>query len=484
MASRFWSSASAYVQTRAPPLARNVRASRRRTHGVSVATGTMTDDVRYARNGDTHLAYQVREGGPHDLLYMSDWVIPIDAMPEGHHIDRFLRRLNAFARLILWDRRGVGQSDPLSLTEPPTMEQWIDDAIAVLDTAGVERAVLFGGDLGGQVAMLFAALHPERTSALVLVNTIAFFRYDEEHPWGPKDDFIEFWLGLVESEWGRGFPPRDMLAPSVANDEDFQAWSNRAQRRGASPTTARMIFTMSANTDLRPILPTISVPTLVLHSRGDQMMVVEHGRYLAGHIPGAKYVELPGSDHPAFLADGDLIADEVEEFVTGMRRGPDPHRVLATVLFTDIVESTERATAAGDRRWREILDRHDRVVREEIRRFRGREVKTTGDGFLATFDGPGRAIHCARAIRANVRAQLDLDIRAGLHCGEVEVRGDDVAGVAVHIAARVAGQAGKGEVVVSRTVVDLVAGSGLEFDDRGEHTLKGFPGSWNLYCVR
>jgi class 3 adenylate cyclase len=437
--------------------------------------------VRYAKNDGVSIAYEVRPGGPVDLLYMADWVVPLAAMGE-QHLGYFLDRLNSFSRLLLWDRRGVGQSDPAPTAESPTLEQWIGDALCVMDAEAVTRAVVVGGDIGGQVAQFFAASHPERTAALVLVNTCARYRYADDYRFGVPDDQISFLLDLVEKMWGSGYPPPELLAPSMAHDSVWKAWMNRIQRLGASPSTARAILQMSCDVDLRPVLGSIGVPTLVLHSRGDQIMTVEHGRYLAESIPGARYVELPGADHPASLGDADAILDEIEQFLTGMRRGGDPDRVVATVLFTDIVGSTDLASRLGDRRWRQVLEDHDRVVREQLLRSRGREINTRGDGFLATFDAPGRAIRCALAL-GEATKRLGVSIRVGVHVGEVEVRGDDVAGIAVHIGARICALARASEVLVSRTVLDLVAGSGLQFRDAGEHELKGVPDRWQLYSV-
>jgi class 3 adenylate cyclase len=433
----------------------------------------------YAKSGGVSIAYEVRTGSPVDVLYMADWVIPIAAMNE-RHLGYFLDRLNAFSRLILWDRRGVGESDPWP--GAPTLEQWVDDALAVMDAVGSDMAVIIGGDIGGQVAQLFAATHPDRTAALVLANTCARYRSSDDYPPGVPDDVVEFVLALVEEMWGRGYPPVEMLAPSLVDDPSFQEWSDTVQRLGASPATAKAMLQMSCDVDLRHVLGSIRVPTLVLHSEGDQIMSVEHGRYLASNIAGARYVELPGANHPVPLADVDLLLDEVEEFVTGMRNSPRPDRGLLTVLFTDIVGSTAVATRLGDRRWRQLLDDHDRVVREHLLRFRGREVKMTGDGFLATFDGPGRAVRCAAAITDAIKS-LGIEVRAGLHAGDCELRGDDVSGITVHIASRVCGLAPPSETLVTSAVADLVAASGVAFDEFATRELRGVDGQWRLLRV-
>jgi class 3 adenylate cyclase len=436
----------------------------------------------YAKSGDVHIGYRTGAAGARDLIFMSEWVIPIDAMAQEPHLLRFLRRLQSFSRLILFDRRGVGLSDPISASRPPTLEQWMDDALAVLDAAGSRRAVLLGGDLGGMVAVLLAASHPERVSALVLVNSFPCVRASAEVPWGGSDADVEHMLAGIEEGWGNGYPPPEMLAPSLADDASFLSWCFRAQRMGASPATARSVFEMACNSDISAILPAVKVPTLVMHTRHNQMVNVKSGQYIADRVPRAAYVELSGGDHPIFLGDSDRALDEIEEFMTGMRRAVDIDRVVATVVFTDIVGSTERVVELGDREWRRVLDRHDDTVRRELARFGGREIKTTGDGFMAAFDGPERAVRCARSI-ADAVGTLGLQIRSGLHTGECEVRGDDLGGLAVHVAARVGALAGSGEVLVSGAVKDLLAGSGIIFVNRGVHILRGIPNEWQLFAV-
>jgi class 3 adenylate cyclase len=436
----------------------------------------------YAKSGDVHIAYRTVGDGPRDLLFMSEWVIPMDAMGEEPHFVRFLRRLQSFGRLILFDRRGIGLSDPISATQPPTLEQWMDDALSVMAEAESREAVLIGGDLGGMVAALLAATHPDRAAALVLINSFPCVRASTQIPWGASDADVELILEAIEGGWGKGYPPVEVLAPSLADDVRFAAWNFNAQRKGASPTTARAVFEIACNSDICSILPSIEIPTLVMHTTGNRMVNVLSGRYIAAQVPSARYVELDGPDHPICVGDADATLDEIEEFLTGTRQAVDVDRVVATVVFTDIVGSTERLVELGDSEWRKLLDRHDTVVRGELARFGGREIKTTGDGFMAAFDGPARATHCARSIVDALRP-LGLQIRSGLHTGPCELRGEDLGGLAVHIAARVGSLAESGEVLVSATVKDLVGGSGIRFADRGEHELKGVPGTWRLFAV-
>jgi class 3 adenylate cyclase len=357
----------------------------------------------------------------------------------------------------------------------------MDDVRAVMDAAGSKKAALFGLSEGGPMCILFAATYPERTSALVLYGTFARGLYDPEYPWGATPAQIERFLERVDREWGTGMTAR-IFAPSIAQDDrHVQSWG-RFERLAVSPGAARTLIHISQNSDVRHVLPVISVSTLVLQRSGDLVAPVGGARYMAEHIQDAKYVELPGEDHFPWTGDADAVLDEVEEFLTGARHGPELDRMLATVLFTDIVGSTERAVELGDRRWQELLQHHHRLVRSELNRFRGREVDTAGDGFFATFDGPARAIRSACAIQEAV-AKIGLTIRVGLHTGECEVMGDKIAGIAVHIGSRVMATARPGEVLVTSTVKDLVAGSGLHFNDRGVYALKGIPGEWRLFLV-
>jgi class 3 adenylate cyclase len=392
-----------------------------------------------------------------------------------------LRRLATFSRLLCFDKRGTGVSDPVPLAALPTLEQWIDDVRTVMDAAGSQRAALLGHAEGGQMGMLFAATYPERASALILVDTCARHLRDVDYPWGHPADRLPRFLQRLEDMWGTG-GLADVLAPSLARDDRFRRWVARYARLSVAPRAEKTMYAAHFERDLRGVLPTIRVPTLVLHRVGDRHIRVGHGRYLAEHIPGAKYVELPGEDHLFYVGETETMLGEIEEFLTGVRPLPESDRVLATVLFTDIVTSTERSAQVGDRRWKDLLDQHDTLIRRELDRHRGRLVKNTGDGILATFDGPARAIRCAQAVATSVKS-LGIEVRAGLHTGEVELRGEDVTGMGVNIAARVMDAAGPGEVVVSSTVKDLVAGSGLRFADRGTHDLRGVPGEWHLFAV-
>jgi class 3 adenylate cyclase len=439
--------------------------------------------ISYAPSTDGYIAYEVIGSGPLDLLMVSGNLIPIEAQLEEPSFARYLRGLASFSRLIRFDRRGTGLSDPLTSSGGTTLEQWMADASAVLSAVGAERVALVGDTLAGSlVSLLFAATYPDRTTALVVLNGSARLGPAPDYLWGYNEDVRNEFLRHMDEEYLEGRPTLDLLAPSVAGDEWFVEWWVRSRRRGASPTVARRLYKQSFDSDVRHVVPTIRVPTLVVHRSETILIPVQQGRWIADHIPGARFVELPGSDVLPYVGDCDALVQEVEEFLTGVRHAPGTDRVLATVLFTDIVDSTRRSSELGDRRWGELLDAHDAAVRAELVRFRGHEVKSTGDGFLATFDGPARAIQCALAIR-DAGAELGLVIRAGLHTGEVEMRGDDVGGIAVNIGQRVTTAAGPGEVLVSRTVTDLVAGSDITFVDRGEVELKGVPGEWRLFAV-
>jgi class 3 adenylate cyclase/alpha-beta hydrolase superfamily lysophospholipase len=441
-------------------------------------------EIQYARSGDRHLAYQVLGDGPIDLLaFGTGCNVWIDRDDEPHW-SRFDRRLASFSRLIRFDPSGVGLSDPLAGGSGPTLECWTQDALAVLDAVGSSRAALFGVSVGGLVAMLLSASYPERTSALVLMNCHARMVRDLDYPWGVSQEVVDRFVDAVTDPSYRGEPIDDvaMSAPSLATDVEFRSWWKRAGERTASPAIARAMDVLTTGADIRAVLPLINTPTLVLHRVDNAMFPIGHGRYLAENIAGAELVELPGQDHLCFAGDTDALLGDIEEFLTGTRGTPNTDRMLATILFTDIVDSTKRAVSTGDRRWRELLDNHDRMAGRQVHRFGGRQIKTTGDGILATFDGPARAIQSGLAICDGAR-QLAMEVRVGVHTGEVERRGDDVAGIGVHIAARVQGCAQPGEVWVSRTVTDLVTGSGITFDDRGEHPLKGVPGTWQLFTV-
>ncbi len=437
--------------------------------------------VQYAQNEAVHLAYQVVGEGERDLVLVQGFMSHLDLEWENPGMAHFLRSLASIARLILFDKRGTGLSDRAVGT--PTLEERMDDVRAVMDAAGSERAALMGISEGAPMCLLFAATYPERTEALVLHGGMARSTEAPDYPWAaPAEGFAEAATELImpvvyEAE------DIDIWMPSLADDPQAKEWLARYRRAGVSPDGIAALYTMFLDIDVRDVLPTLRVPTLVIHRHGDRVVNWRAGRWMAEQIPGARYVELPGRDHLPWAGDSDAVIEEVREFLTGVRFAPDPDRVLATVMFTDVVGSTARAASLGDRRWRELLDAHDVAVRRQLTAFRGREVKTMGDGFLAAFDGPARAIRCAGAIR-DAASDLHLPVRVGLHTGEVEVRGDDIGGVAVHIGQRVSALAQPSEILVSATVKDLVAGSGIEFEARGEHELKGVPGSWRLFAVQ
>jgi class 3 adenylate cyclase len=435
----------------------------------------MQPDPRYAKSGDVHIAYQVFGEGPLNLVFAPLFVSNIEVFWERPDIARWLLRLGSYARVAMFDKRGTGMSDRVN--ELPGLEQRIDDLRAVMDAAGMEQAALLGVSEGGPLSALFAATYPERCRALVLYGSFARFS-----SWFPTEEALEEFLGYIDRAWGTG-GSLPFFSPSLVNNPVAQQWMGRFERLGASPAAVTALMRMNSQIDISGIVSTIRVPTLVVHRTEDVTINVEGGRYLAEHIPGARYIELPGKDHPPWVGDNAMeIADTIEEFLTGTRAAGPVDRVLATVLFTDIVGSTEKAAALGDSRWRDLLENHHSTIRRNLERFRGHEVKTTGDGVLATFDGPARGIRCACAIAEEIRP-LGIDVRAGLHTGECEMIGDDVGGIAVHIGARVAALAGAGEVLVSSTVKDLVAGSELRFADRGNQSLKGIPGEWRIYAV-
>jgi class 3 adenylate cyclase len=439
---------------------------------------TMTDaapPIRYAKAGEVSIAYRVVGDGPLDLIWVPGLFSNLEIEWENPFYVRLYRRLASFSRFVIFDKRGMGLSD--RNVGAPTLEQRMDDVRAVMDAVGSERAALIGVSEGGPMSVLFAATYPERTVALVLYGTLARHRRDTDYPYGNEEMFVPLYR-IIDEEWGTG-ESMQVFARNLIGNERARDFVARMERAAGSPGTMRSFLDTLGAIDVRAALPTISAPTLVMHATDDHAVPIANGRFLAEHIPGARFVEIPG-EHMNF--DVDQFADEVEGFLTGQRHAVTTDRVLATVLFSDIVGSTERATALGDRRWRELLDQHDAIVRREVDSHQGKLIKTTGDGALATFDGPARAVTCGREIRDGVRP-LGLGVRVGLHTGEIEVRGDDIGGIAVHIGARVAAMADAGEVLVSRTVTDLVAGSGLEFSDRGEHELKGVPGTWNLFAV-
>jgi class 3 adenylate cyclase len=448
----------------------------------NLVVATEAPETRYARSGEYSIAYQVVGEGDLDLVYVPGLASHLELFWEEPEYSRFLHRLASFSRLILMDRLGTGLSDRLPPNQASTYEQRMDDIRAVMDAVGSERAAVLGWSEGAPLCAMFAATYPQRASALVMYGGLPHLLRDDACPWGIPREMIEEWIENVPDTWGQDEELLRLWAPSVAEIPGPRQWFARFCRSAASPGAAAALMRMLRDLDIRDILPSIRVPALIIHRTDDTLISVEHSRLLAERIPDAKLVELPGEDHLWWFGDQDAIVDEIEEFLTGARSVPESDRVLATVMFTDIVGSTERAAELGDSRWREVLESHESITRRELRRFRGTEVKTTGDGFLATFDGPARAIGCARAIADGVRP-LGIEVRAGLHTGECEVMNGDVGGIAVHTGARVSDQAGAGEVLVSSTVRDLVAGSGIEFEDRGSHELKGVPGEWRLYAV-
>jgi class 3 adenylate cyclase/pimeloyl-ACP methyl ester carboxylesterase len=435
-------------------------------------------ETRYAKKGDAHIAYQVVGEGPLDLVLVSTWFSHVEARWDLPGYVRYLRRLASFSRLISFDKYGMGLSDPIPSKELPPLEDWMDDVSAVMDAVGIERAAIMGVAEASPMAELFAATYPERTSALVLVSATARISAAPGYEIGAPPDVQERLISMAEQAWGR----RDLIAainPSLAGDSAAaEAWG-RYFRLSASPATAATVMRMLFELDVRNVLGAIRVPTLIVHRQDNPIVTVDQGRYLADHIEGAKFVAVPGADYGLAVGDIDVVIDEVEEFLTGSRPAHATDRVLATVLFTDIVDSTRRAVELGDARWRDVLERHDELARTEVARFGGAISDFTGDGLVASFEGPARAVRCAFALRDRLRT-LGLDIRAGLHTGEVERRSEGMAGIGVHIAARVLALAGAGEVLVSRTVRDLVTGSGLTFVDRGTHALKGVPEEWEI----
>ncbi len=445
-------------------------------------------DVRYATTGDVHIAYRViGDVGPGGTLlwYPAAPLLPMESIDEEPALSRWQARLASFCRVVEFDARGLGLSDPTSPSDPPTLEQWAQDAVAVLDAVGCRYVSVLAPRDSALEAIMLAASHPDRISKLIVINGAARMRRAPDYPAGIPDHLVDRFLSAnVEPGSGAsvGLDFLSFAAPTVAGDPAFRDWWDRAGRRGASPATARAVLDIGYRADVRPLLGLVRSPTLVLHRTNSRDIRVGHGRYLAEHIPNARLVELPGDDCLYWVGDTDEMMDEVEEFLTGQRRGPNADRMLATILFTDIVGSTDTLARMGERKWRQLLDRHDDAVRRQLVRFKGRLVKTTGDGVVATFDGPARAVLAAMAIRDEL-LHLGVEIRSGLHIGEVEVRGDDIAGMAVHIAARIEALAGAREIFISRTVVDLIVGSGIEVTPRGDHELKGVPGVMTVFAV-
>jgi class 3 adenylate cyclase len=439
--------------------------------------------TRYAKASDgVSIAYQVLGDGPRDLVWVPGWVSHVEAAWDEPTLARFFERLAAFSRLILFDKRGTGLSDRVPEAELPTLETRMGDVRAVCDAVGSERVALLGVSEGASMCLLFAATYPDRTAAIILFGGYARRQAAPDYPWGGSIEQHQAFLDEIERDWG-GPVGLEVRAPSKLGDVRFRENWARYIRLGASPGAVLALTRMNAEIDVRSILDAVRVPTLVLHRTGDKTIPIGAGRYLAEHIPKASFVELAGDDHLPWIGDTDAVLGEIEQFLTGARTRPNSDRVLATVLFTDIVGSTERAAELADVAWADVLAAHHARVRDQLARYSGREIGTTGDGFLALFDGPARGVRCALAL-ADALQPLGLEVRAGLHTGEVELAGDDVRGLAVHIGARIAALADAGEVLVSRTVRDLVVGSGLTFQDRGNHILKGVPDEWQLFAAR
>ncbi len=442
---------------------------------------SVAPETRYVRSGRLNIAYQVVGDGPLDLVFVPGWVSHVELGWELPPLARFLHRLASFARLIVFDKRGTGLSDRVADAELPGLDERMDDLRAVMDATDTKSAALFGFSEGGNLAMTFAAAHPSRVRALVTFGVFAKRIWSPDYPWAPTPEARAAECEYIEREWG-GMMDLSRIMPSMMNDAEYCKRVATYLRRSASPGAAASLLRMNTQIDVRHLLPIIKAPTLVMHRVGDRDANIEEGRYIAARIPGARLVELPGDDHVPWAGDGDAVADEIAEFLTGARLPHDVDRVLATVLFTDIVGSTERAAQMGDRAWRERLAEHHTMARQEIARWRGREINTAGDGFFAVFDGPARAIRCGLALHQRL-SRISISIRAGLHTGEVTMSDDDVSGLAVHIGARIAACAVAGETLVSSTVKDLVVGADLAFADRGIIPLKGVPGEWRLYAA-
>jgi pimeloyl-ACP methyl ester carboxylesterase len=439
-------------------------------------------ETRYARSGDLSIAYQVLGDGPLDLVLAPGWPSHLEHGWEQPRLAHFYRRLAAFSRLILFDKRGVGLSDRVPPSDLPGIERRMDDLRAVLDAVGSGHAAILGISDGGPNALMFAATYPDRTDAVVLLNSYSRRLRSPDYPWGPSSEDWDGIIATIDTAWGQPLF-LETLFPSMVDDAQFATWWSALLRRSSSPTSAIAYLRMNALIDVRAVLPAVHVPTLVLHRAGDAICPVEGGRFMAERVPGARFVELPGADHQPWVGDVEPVLRELEEFLTGGRASRVSRSVLGTLLFTDIVSSTQTAAALGDEGWSALLETHNTVVQTQLMHYQGREVNTTGDGFVALFDGPARAVRCALAI-ADALAPLGVRIRAGVHTSEIELANGDVRGLGVHVAARILAQAGPGEVVVSSVVRDLALGSGLSFADRGRHTLKGVPGEWGLLTVQ
>jgi pimeloyl-ACP methyl ester carboxylesterase/class 3 adenylate cyclase len=446
----------------------------------------MAPEIHYARNGDVAIGYAVVGDGPVDVAYLSSFS-NLESIWDNPLYSRFLRALGSFARLIVIDRRGTGVSDRVSPSDLPPLEDLVDDLTAVLDSVGSERVVPFGVSDSGALSAMYASVRPDRTAGLILHGATARGKQDADYPWQWSEPEWQEYLAAISTRWGTPEYARESLAqynPSLAGDERMLAWWGRFQRLSASPSAIFAMDNLMREMDIRQLLPAISVPTLILHREEDVIEDVGSGRYLAEQIANARYVELPGGDHFPWAGDQDSVIDAIRKFVTEVQEEDEEafDRVLATIMFTDMVDSTAQAATIGDRRWRDLQERHNRLIRSQLARYRGREIDTAGDGFFALFDGPARAVRCASAICTSMKG-LGVEVRAGLHTGEIQSSGDGASGIAVAIGARIGALAGGSEVLVSSTVKDLVVGSGLEFEERGVHSLKGVPDEWRLFAV-
>jgi class 3 adenylate cyclase/pimeloyl-ACP methyl ester carboxylesterase len=449
--------------------------------GHACRLGAVESHTDYARLGTARIAFQVTGEGPIDLISTPGSFVSFDISAEDAAADLYFRSLASFTRLIRFDRRGSGASDPVPLDALPALESYTEEVLAVMDAVGSQQAAVMAGYDAGPMAMLLAATQPERVSALILANTTSRYLSDSDYPIGLSRDEAEQVVDLVGERWGTEGQV-SLYVPSRADDARFLTWFAKVQRMTISPTAAATYYRAWLDVDARPLLPAIQLPTLVLHRSGFSSIPFTHAQFITDHVAGARLVELPGSDGPFIWEHPELALDAIEEFLTGIRPGAPSHRVLATVLFTDIVDSTRRAEELGDRKWRALLDVHDDLAARSVEAQGGRVVKTTGDGILATFDGPGKAIRAATALHNELHG-VQIGLRTGIHAGEIELRGDDVSGIAVHLAARVMAEANPDEILVSRTVRDLVVGSDIPFSDRGTHQLKGIEGDWQLYSV-
>ena len=439
----------------------------------------MNPETRYTNAGSVTIAYQILGSGPVDIVLVPGWVSNIDIFWEEPRVARFLRRIASYSRLILFDKRGTGMSD--RVTDTPTLEERIEDVQAVMDAVGSKRATLIGYSEGGPMCALFAATHPKMVRGLVMIGSYPRRTRSEDFPFGPDEAEAQVFIDGISANWGRPYGI-EARAPSLADEPAFRAWWARFLRMSASPAAAVAMTRANAEIDVRHVLPSVRAPTLLIHARHDRVMPIEFSRYMAGMIPGAKLLEYDGVDHLPWADGAETILSAIEEFATGARHEPADDRMLCTIMFTDIVGSTQRLVERGDRDWMSLIESHNSAVRRELASFTGREMNNTGDGFVAIFDGPARAIQCARAIRESTRG-LGMDLRFGLHTGECRIRDGYLSGVAVHIASRVSAHAPSGHIVVSRTVKDLVAGSGLVFESIGSHRFKGVPEKWQLYQV-